>query len=250
MKQSSFKAILIFVLISLLLSGCKELQPVVDKVKPYLEESTSSSGSNISTQNMIDAIKQALSQGASDSVNLLGSARGFSLSDVYRIPLPSTLNKPAELLQKLGQGKKVDEFENRLNLAAEQSVQKAMPVFTTAIKQMSVEDAVKILQGPDNAATVYFKDKTDAKLRDQFLPIIHNATSQTGLTRSYKSLTETISSVAPMYSSRLVDIDDYVLNHAMDALFDRIAIEEKAIREDPAKRGTDLMKTVYGYFAK
>ena len=252
MTYYSRNSILLFALMSVILSGCKELQPVVDRVKPYLEQTAASSGtaSGISTENMIQAIKQALAQGASDSVNLLGRANGFSLSDVYRIPIPEKLSKPADLLTTFGQGDKVDEFENRLNLAAEQSVQKAMPVFSSAIRQMSVADAVNILQGPDNAATVYFKDKTEMKLRDQFLPIIRKSTSQTGLARSYKSLIESISKVAPGYGSRLVDIDDYVLNHALDALFDRIAIEEKMIRENPAKRGTELMKTVYGYYAR
>lgn len=249
MKPVLLKSLYMIVLIPLCLAGCKELQPVVDKVKPYLEQSGTASDS-ISTENMVEAIKQALSQGASDSIGLLGSAQGFSLSDVYHIPVPDLLKRPADILRKFGQGDKVDEFENRLNMAAEQSVKKAMPVFTTAIRQMSVQDAVSILQGPDNAATLYFKEKTEAKLRDQFMPIIRNATSQTGLTRSYKSLKASITTVAPMYSSRLVDIDEYVSNHAMDALFDRIAIEEKMIRENPAKRGTDLMRTVYGYFAK
>jgi hypothetical protein len=251
MKPALLKSLLIIVLISLSLVACKELQPVVDKVKPYMDKASASTNSDsLSVENMIEAIKQALSQGARDSINLLGSARGFSLSDVYHIPLPDALEKPADLLRKFGQGDRVDEFENRLNQAAEQSVKRAMPVFTTAIKQMSVEDAVNILKGPDNAATLYFRNKTEAELRDQFMPIIRTATSQTGLTRSYKSLKASISTMAPMYSSRLVDIDEYVSDHAMDALFDRIAIEEKLIRENPAKRGTDLMRRVYGYFAK
>lgn len=249
MNPSLLKQLFIIVLIPLSLAGCKELQPVMDKVKPYLEESGMASD-GITTENMIEAIKQALSQGARDSINLLGSANGFSLSDVYRIPVPELLQRPADILRKYGQGEKVDEFENRLNQAAEQSVKKAMPVFSTAIKQMSIEDAVNILQGPDNAATIYFREKTEVKLREQFMPVIRNATSQTGLTRSYKSLKDTISTVAPMYSSRLVDIDEYVSSHAMDALFDRIAIEEKMIRENPARRGTDLMRKVYGYYAR
>ncbi len=252
-KISSSKLLLLAVLISTV-SACKELQPVLDKVKPMLEQHAGSSStgqtSGITTNNMIDAIKQALSQGVSDSVDLLSSAKGFSLSDVYHIPLPEQLNKPAKLLRKLGQGKKVDEFESRLNMAAEQSVAKAIPVFTSAIKQMSVDDAMNIMKGSDDAATMYFKGKTEDTLRSKFLPIIKSATDQTGLTNSYKSLSQSISRYTPSYGSKLVDIDEYVLGNAMNALFDRIAIEEKLIRDDPAKRGTDLMKSVYGYFSK
>lgn len=249
MSNTLKKILIILPLIVFTLTGCKELQPMLDKVKPLLEENSATS-SGITTTDMINAIKQALSQGVSDSVNLLGSAKGFSLSNVYRIPVPQQLAKPAKLLRKVGQGKYVDEFESRLNRAAEQSVAKAIPVFTAAIKNMTVKDAINIMQGSDDAATVYFKSKTVTKLRKQFLPIIQTATGQTGLTGSYKSLNKKISRVAPSYGNKLVDIDNYVLDKAMDALFDRISIEEKLIRDNPAKRTTELMKTVYGYFEK
>ncbi len=253
MITQRFYQLLILVLLLSSVSGCKDLQPVLDKVKPLLEQhsgSSSNPSSAISIANMIDAIKQALAQGVGDSVNLLSSAQGFTLSDVYHIPLPQQLNKSADLLRKLGQGKYVDEFESRLNSAAEHAVAKAVPVFTSAIREMTVDDALNIMKGKDNAATLYFRSKTETVLRGKFLPIIKSATDQTGLTSSYKSLNKKVSSVAPFYSSKLVDIDEYVLGNAMDALFDRVAIEEKMIRENPAKRGTDLMKSVYGHFAK
>ena len=250
MIRINFSKLFLLILLSSSISACKELEPVIDQIKPILEQQGGSSSTGITTNNMIQAIKQALAQGVGDSVNLLGSSKGFSLSDVYHIPLPQQLDKSAKLLRQFGQGKYVDEFESRLNLAAEQSVAKAIPVFTRAIKQMSVDDALNIMKGSDDAATVYFKGKTGATLRTKFLPIIQSATDQTGLTSSYKSLNKKVSSVAPFYSSKLVDIDEYVLGNAMNALFDRIAIEEKLIRDDPAKRGTDLMKSVYGYFAK
>lgn len=247
--NNNIHRILLACMVLVLLPACKDLAPILEKVKPMLEHKKGQS-SSISTQQMIDAIKQALTQGVGDSVNLLGSAKGFSLSDVYHIPIPESLNKPSKILRQLGQGKYVTEFEERLNLAAEQSVTKAIPVFSSAIKGMSVSDALTIMKGSDNAATMYFKDKTSAKLREQFLPIIQTATGKTGLTSSYKKVSDKISTYAPAYRSKLVDIDDYVLNKAMSALFDRVAIEEKLIREQPAKRTTELMKSVFGHFAK
>jgi len=241
--------LLFLILIFSSISACKDLQPVLDKVKPILEQQSGQS-SGLSTENMIAAIKQALAQGVGDSVNLLGTADGFKLSDIYHIPMPHQLDKSAKLLRQFGQDKYVDEFENRLNLAAEKAVAKAIPVFTSAIKKMTVDDALNIMQGSDDAATVYFIGKTEASLRNRFLPIIKSATDQTGLTSSYKSLNKKISKLAPFYSSKLVDIDEYVLGHSMNALFDRIAIEEKMIRDNPAKRTTQLMKTVFGSFAK
>ncbi len=231
------------------LAGCKELQPVLDQVKPVLKEQMGQQGGITSLQ-MAEAIKQALSQGLGDSVSLLGKAQGFSLSELYRIPLPQQLDKPATILRQLGQGSRVDEFEARLNLAAEQSVAQAKPIFSAAVKSMTISDALNIMQGPDNAATVYFQGRTENSLRQAFQPIIQKATAETGLTSTYKKLADKIRLYAPAYASQLVDIDQYVLDKAMFSLFDRIGHEEKLIREQPLKRSTELMKTVFGHFDK
>jgi hypothetical protein len=42
------------------------------------------------------------------------------------------------------------------------------------------------------------------------------------------------------------DLTNHVLGRAMDGLFGYLAVEEAAIREDPAKRTTDLLKRVFG----
>jgi hypothetical protein len=242
----------------LMLHGCSQLEPVVEKAKPILDEvkkavnnktDGSSGGMQITTAQMAQAIKQALAQGVNDSIYLLGALEGFNLSDLYHIPIPEKLTKPAELLRKLGQGKKVDEFELRLNRSAQQAVKQSSDIFTSAIQQMTVKDALNIMQGTDNAATTYFRQRTETSLRERFMPIISKATDQTGLTSSYKSLDQSINKVYPA-NTYTIDIDNYVMDHAMSALFDSIAVEEKLIREQPLKRTTELMKTVFGHFQK
>lgn len=247
MKKPILFALALFAALGL--SGCKELEPVIDQVKPLLEEHTGVS-TGLTSGQIAQAIKQALNQGVGDSVNLLGRTSGFSTSSLYRIPIPEALQKPATILRQFGQGQRVDEFESRLNLAAEQSVAQALPIFRDAISGMTVSDAIGIMQGPDNAATQYFRSRTETNLRAKFLPIIQDTTSASGLTSTYKSMSDKIATYAPDYRSQLVNIDDYVLDRAMTALFDRIAIEEKLIRENPAKRTTELMQSVYGHYAK
>ncbi len=237
----------------------RQAEPVLTETRDRVREQTrkitravTPSGSGrpaFSQQEMAAAIKQALEQGVNDSIYLLGYLEGFNLSNRYRIPLPKPLSKPAQLLRKLGQGDQVDEFEERMNRAAKLAVKQAAPVFTRAIERMTVRDALDILQGPEDAATRYFRRVTESDLRRRFRPIIENATGQTGLIRSYKSLTRSVNRLAPQLSGYTVDLDGYVLDHALDALFDRIAGEERLIREQPAKRSTDLMKKVFGSFS-
>jgi len=42
-----------------------------------------------------------------------------------------------------------------------------------------------------------------------------------------------------------LDLDEYVTGKALDGLFLKLAAEEKAIREDPVARSTDLLKKVF-----
>jgi hypothetical protein len=258
MNKKSIAYTLSILLTMLILNACKQLEPVVEKAKPVLDEikkavnsksNDSSGGMQITTQQMAQAIKQALAQGVNDSIYLLGALEGFNLSDLYHIPIPEKLTKPAELLRKLGQGKKVDEFELRLNRSAQQAVKQSTDIFTSAIQGMTVTDALNIMQGADNAATTYFRQRTEASLRERFMPIISKATDQTGLTSTYKSLDQSLNKIYPA-NTYTIDIDSYVMDHAMGALFDSIAVEEKLIREQPLKRTTELMKTVFGHFQK
>jgi hypothetical protein len=42
------------------------------------------------------------------------------------------------------------------------------------------------------------------------------------------------------------DLSNYVVEKGMDGIFYYLAKEEAAIRQDPAKRTTDLLKRVFG----
>ena len=42
------------------------------------------------------------------------------------------------------------------------------------------------------------------------------------------------------------DLDNYVTSKAVDGLFSMLGEEEKKIRTDPAARGTELLKKVFG----
>lgn len=246
-KKITFLPLLIILPV---LSACNSMAPILDTVKSYQDSLPASGNSMLSTQNVTTAIKQALDQGVGSAVNLLGHEGGFDPSSLYHIPLPEQFHKPASLLRQFGMGSKVDEFETRLNSAAKLAVQQAKPIFTQAVKDMTVSDALNIMKGADDAATVYFRDKTETSLRNKFSPIINKATDETGLTSYYKSLSSTINTLSPTLKNATPDIDSYVLDKAMNSLFSRIAVEEQQIRKDPIKRTTEVMQSVYGYFEK
>jgi hypothetical protein len=109
---------------------------------------------------------------------------------------------------------------------------------------MTFSDARKILQGQNNDATLYFKDKTSDRLQEIFKPMVRGAMSKVGVTRSYQNLNDKIQSI-PFAKSIHFDMDQYVTDRALDGLFSMLSEEERKIREDPEARVTDLIKKVF-----
>jgi hypothetical protein len=199
----------------------------------------------LSTQEMSSGLKEALAVGAERAIRGLGRSGGYLDDAKVRIPLPGKLKDLEGTLRMLGQGAAVDEFTTTVNRAAEQAIPKAAPIVGDAIRGMSIADAKRILTGPDDAATRYFRDKSSAALIEAMLPVVRGATDKAGVTRAYKDMIGKAGPAGAMLGSS-VDVDRYVTEEALDGLFLKLAEQEKRIRSNPAARSTDLLKKVFG----
>jgi len=199
--------------------------------------------SNDST--IISGLKEALSIGTGNAVKNVSQVDGYFGNQVIKILMPEKIQNVADILRKVGYQKQVDDFVLSMNRAAEKAAPQAASIFVDAIKGMTIEDARKILNGGDTAATEFFKRKTHDKIYDAFKPIVSSSMNEVGVTRSYKEMIGKYESL-PFMSKESVDLDHYVTNKAMDGLFYMVGQEEKKIRTDPAARVTDLLKTVFG----
>jgi hypothetical protein len=221
----------------------KDLQK---KIKDFQSEKPKGSGhKELSEQQIVDGLKEALNVSTDNAVKSSGQKDGYFGNPAIKIPMPEQLQKVEKGLRQIGNGKIADEFVLSMNRAAEQAAPAARQIFWDAIKSMSFEDARKILQGNDTAATEYFKMKTTDQLRKAFLPAVSEATNSVGVTRNYKTLANKAKSVS-FIKFEPVDIDAYVVNKALDGLFYLVGEEEKKIRKDPLARVTEILKQVFG----
>ena len=200
---------------------------------------------SLADSEIVDGLKQALEIGTAKAVNLVSKKGGYFNNPEIKIPLPESVQKVEKLLRVAGFGSKVDAFELSMNSAAERAAPEAKSIFWDAIKEMKIDDAKKILNGRDDEATLYFKDKTYARLEGIFEPIVKDSMGEVGVTRSYQDLNAKMKSI-PFADSFSFDLDKYVTEGALDGLFKMLAEEEKKIRTDPAARVTDLLKKVFG----
>jgi len=219
-------------------------QGVLDSLLGGKKES-STENAVLSSADMVDGLKEALKVGTETVVSQLGQADGFNTDQAIHIPLPSQLQTVKGWLDKVGMGGMMDDLETRLNRAAEQATPQAKQLFWDAIKEMSFEDAKRIYNGPDDAATQYLREKMNVPLADALRPIIDKNLSEVGAVKAYDSAMGRYQNI-PFVPDVKADLTDHTLAKGMDGIFYYLAQEEAAIRKDPVKRTTELLRKVFG----
>lgn len=195
---------------------------------------------------VVSGLKEALAIGTGNAVTSVSKTDGYLANQAIKILLPEKLQTAANILGKLGYQKQVDDFVLTMNRAAEKAAPHAKSIFVNAIKEMTFDDASKILKGGNTSATDYFKSKTSTKIFDAFKPIVSATMNEVGVTRSYNEMMGKYTSSIPFAKAESLDLDTYVTNKATDGLFFMVGEEEKKIRTDPSARVTDLLRKVFG----
>lgn len=210
------------------------------------DSQSSSAQSSLTDTDIISGLKEALGKAVDNAIGSLGQSGGYLNNLDVKIPMPDSLQTAEKAARAVGQDELADEFIASMNSAAEQAVPETVAIFTEAIKNMSFDDARSILNGSDDAATSFFKENSSAALFDMILPIVEKATDAVGVTSSYKSMMSSVTMFGNAVGMETTDLDSYVTDQAIAGLFTVMADEEKAIRENPAQRTTDLLKKVFG----
>ena len=214
---------------------------------PIPNTNPTSNTPSLSNDEVIKGLKEALTVGIQNSVNVTGVTDGFLKNGEIRLPFPPDALKVKEKALSLGMQGQVEKFETTLNRAAEEAVKEALPIFKDAILNMSIQDGFGILKGGDGAATRFLKEKTTAGLTSAFLPKVKNATSKVQLTSYWNPIITKYNTVTALTGGEKInpDLDAYVTQLAIEGLFKMVEKEENKIRKDPGARVTDLLRKVF-----
>jgi hypothetical protein len=194
------------------------------------------------------AIRQALEQGTGRGISFLNQPDGFFGNEAYKLFLPEDARKVENTLRQLGFGSMVDKAILQINRAAEDAVGYARPIFVDAIKEMTIQDAINIVKGSNDAATNYFRQKTTDKLIAAFTPTIKSSLDKLNATKYYTDVINTYNKFPTTFNKINPDLPSYVVEKAVSALFDQVAKEEANIRANPVARTTEILKKVFGGF--
>lgn len=201
--------------------------------------------SALSQSDVQSALREALTLSSQKVVTQLAKEGGYSLDPKIRIPLPPALQTVDRGLKAIGMGALTDDLQMRINKAAEAAAPKAKDIFVAAIKKMTIEDAKQILSGPEDAATAYLRKNMSPEMLTAMQPVINNALAEAGAIKAYDAVIGQYGATIPFMADAKTNLSQYATQKAIDGVFYYVAQEEAAIRKDPAKRSTELIKKVF-----
>ncbi|MEI6766993.1 MAG: DUF4197 domain-containing protein [Bacteroidota bacterium] len=202
----------------------------------------------LTNEQIVAGLKEALKVGATNSTTQAHATDGYFLNSLIKIPWPQDaefVKVAVSAIPIIGQPL-VDELVLKVNRAAEDAADKALPIFVDAITNINFSDALGILNGADDAATQYLKTNTSAGLKTAFKPNIQTSLTSVGAQQAWNNVTSTYNSTIPSPQPINTDLADYTTGKAIDGLFVLVAKEEYKIRTDINARVSDILKQVFG----
>lgn len=240
----------------LILASCAELTKIMKQAEDY-GITTEPAKDVLTNDEIIQGLKEALSKGAEFAVSSLSVEDGYFKNQALKILLPEESRPLYEKIEKVPVLSGIlDDAVLSVNRAAENAAIEAKPIFIQAIKEMTIADGKRILQGSDTAATHYLREKTFAKLYAAFKPKIQASLEKKYVKNisaegTYKSAIDAYNtaSLKGMLWDRIENnsLAEHTTRRALQGLFVKVAEEEKEIRNDPVHRVTDILKRVFGW---
>ena len=237
MKKVNLILMLIFLISYSLVSTAQILDDAMKLIDP--------GKGGLTEKDAVDGIKEALVKGTGESVNIVSKLNGYFSNPEIKIPFPPEAREIESKLRAIGMGSKIDEVIFTINHAAEDAAKSAQSIFVSAIRNMSITDAVQIVKGQNDAATRYLAKTTTPELKAKFSPVIKASLDKVDATRLWEDVIKSYNQI-PFVSKQNPNLTEYVTDKAISGLFTMIAKEELKIRQNPAARTTELLKKVFG----
>jgi hypothetical protein len=201
----------------------------------------------LTEEQLTSGLKEALATGIQYAVTNLAQPGGFLSNTLVRVPMPESLKPIEKGVRALKQDYLADQFIATMNQAAELAVAETGNILADAVRALTVEDARRLINGSDDAATQFFRKTSGTKVQERMLPIVKSATAKVQVTSSYQKLVAQAGAAARLFGKdpKDLDVDLYVTEKAADGLFKMIAEQEKNIRQNPAARTTELLRRIF-----
>lgn len=211
----------------------------------------------VSDRDAQNGLREALSGGAVAAILRLGRIDGYWRDPVVQIPLPDPLDDMQSALRVVRGSGMLDDLQLRSNRAAEAAAPQARTIFLDAIRSFTITDIAGVIRGPETAGTTLLSERTRPGLLGLFRPPMAGALEQSGAGPTFDRVAGRYnreigrlggwgSGFATSGGSLRDQFVDFCVGKALDGLFHYVGEEERAIRRDPARRTSELLRRVFG----
>ncbi len=190
-------------------------------------------------------LKATLEQSARSATSTLGRYDGFWGNPKARIPLPAAVLRARSTLVTMGRSKQIDELERGMNAAAEQAVPLLQQHLLDAVRDLTIYDAKGIVRGGSDAATQYYRSRTQAELARRFLPTVRQITERQGLARPYNALADKARPLS-LVNNEQPTVEAYVTAKTLDAIYAAMAEQERKLRANPGAAPQEPVRKLFG----
>ena len=206
----------------------------------FVENLGKISPSNEDDSKVYSVFVQILKVSVGQSVESASSKNGFYSNPRIKIPFPkSDINIKSKLVG-FGLKKQIDEFEYKMNVAAEKASKDALNIFLKEIKNLKTNNLKKIIDGDKDEATKYLKNNCYMHLYDSFIPIVSQKLQNENVINMWDLLVSRYNNL-PFVNKTEFDLYDYVTNKTIEGIFVLMAEYEKNIRQNPKSSKSNLI---------
>lgn len=191
-------------------------------------------------------LKEALRVSTDTAVYNGSKSNGYFGNELIKILMPPEGQVIVDAINLIPGGDVlVDEVVLKLNRAAEEAAVEATPILVDAITNLTISDALSILNGSETAATEYLNTNTTPGILSAYQPKIENALTSVGAQQAWGELTQLYNQI-PLLEPVNSDLAEYTTVEAKDGLFHLLGEEEKLIRTDASHQVNDILRNVFG----
>ncbi|MCW3088665.1 MAG: hypothetical protein JWQ78_2051 [Sediminibacterium sp.] len=213
------------------LSGCSSLKSL---------------GGFLSEADAANAIREALIIGANFGANDLGQRGSFSRDVLLSAVLPQEVQKVVSALDRLGLATQLNRFTNTLDDAALSAVTRSGPIFVDGIRRISIRDAIGIVKNGGTAATDYLRRSIGDTLRSAVAPVMRTALNEYRIADEWDKLVGPVKVLLGSRAGMNLNLDNVLSVMITNAMFNKIAQQEIAIRTNAQARTSSTLQRVFG----
>lgn len=192
---------------------------------------------------VISALKEVLNSSAFRAIKAFEDVNKNGAAAL----LPKEMEPVLATLKTIGLGSKIDKVEKQMIDISGAVVSESKEIMTDAIKEVSFADAVSVVTGGENAATMVLKNAMYATVKKRYSSQLDGKLKNTDANKYWPMAAGAYN----IFAKDKVDnsLSDFMAERAVDVLFTSMGKQEKEIRDNPSSLGKQVVTKVFDYYS-